>query len=624
MSPSAPRAPLFLASTITAATLLLGTGPLLAPAGAQGLADDGNAAWHLEQPGPPEPPAGVQGSSTPIGLGPVGDMEFWAPNRGLLITAGNGSTIPPGLWAYDGEGAGKGWHELATVCGATDGRIAWAGPDEFWTVSDGRPGQTGEANGQTPPLEDDTLCHFAGGQVVTSYAAPAFQASSYQPMHAAGCMSPSDCWFAGDPLPEPLVGVFQLHWNGGSLSAEPDPQGHPVRDMRLFDGRLYESVRLSHEDRLTDPESPQHPPVLRRINPARVQPTFVPLSPGVPEYAPEERPEALDFLRLGADAQALWGAAGPASKTAPAEVTVVHYAKGAWSQVLGPFAGLPGANPFGENVVNAIAAEPGGESAWLALDSQSDAANPSPVAPATVARVSANGTVSDEQTLPSAEEAQAGIGPKGAAKEITCPGPHDCWMVTTQGWLFHLGDGASLSRDTDPAFQGLITHRPPDEGLPQVAPDAPPVDDSGLPEGPPAPSGSLTEEPTQAKSTTTAPLLSHVHTRLVHRDTLELSFRLAVRARVRLLAQRHKRVVASTPTRTLAAGNRRLRLRLDPRRWPTKLDLQTHALAPLPTISGGGGGGGGSSGSPGAGPNAVATSLAFPNALAGAREGFPR
>jgi hypothetical protein len=35
--------------------------------------------------------------------------------------------------------------------------------------------------------------------------------------------------------------------------------------------------------------------------------------------------------------------------------------------------------------------------------------------------------------------------------------------------------------------------------------------------------------------------------------------------------------------RTLAAGSRRLLLALDPRRWPTKLVLQTHALAPLPT-----------------------------------------
>jgi hypothetical protein len=81
------------------------------------------------------------------------------------------------------------------------------------------------------------------------------------------------------------------------------------------------------------------------------------------------------------------------------------------------------------------------------------------------------------------------------------------------------------------------------------------------------------------------PLVSHIHTRLVHGTTLELSFHLAVKARVRLLAKRKRSVVASTSTRTMAAGSRKLLLHLDLRRWPTKLDLQSHALAPLPTVS---------------------------------------
>ena len=38
-------------------------------------------------------------------------------------------------------------------------------------------------------------------------------------------------------------------------------------------------------------------------------------------------------------------------------------------------------------------------------------------------------------------------------------------------------------------------------------------------------------------------------------------------------------------SRTLDAGNRKLLLRLNPRSWPTKLSLQTHALAPLPLVS---------------------------------------
>ena len=37
--------------------------------------------------------------------------------------------------------------------------------------------------------------------------------------------------------------------------------------------------------------------------------------------------------------------------------------------------------------------------------------------------------------------------------------------------------------------------------------------------------------------------------------------------------------------RTLAAGNRKLLLVLNRKRWPTKLSLQTHPLAPLPTTT---------------------------------------
>jgi hypothetical protein len=160
-------------------------------------------------------------------------------------------------------------------------------------------------------------------------------------------------------------------------------------------------------------------------------------------------------------------------------------------------------------------------------------------------------------------------------------------MVTTGGWLFHLHQSGEspLPLDGDPAFAGPITYRPPDEGLPQVVPDAPPVDDSGLVEEPPV-YGVEKGTPSSAPAETeTEALLSGVYTRVLHRTTLELHFKLAVKARVRLVAKRHGRVVASTSTRTLAAGERQLLLRLDPRRWPTKLDLQTHALAPLPTVT---------------------------------------
>lgn len=626
---------------IVGLALLLGAGPLAVAAQAEEAG--GVAEWRLEQPLPPELPDG-QKPSTPVGLGKIGDIEFWAPNRGLLITDGVSPTIPPGVWVYNGQE----WHQLTGegpdhegVCGATDGRIAWAGPNEFWTVSDGRPGQISSEKG-LPPLEDDTLCHFANGQVVGSYASPAFEATSYTAMHAAGCLGSEDCWFAGEPLAH--VGAFHLHWNGQALVAEPNPQGRAVESMSAFEGDLYEGVRIEppqethrseetheEEEEITPPETGLTPAALHLILPAGESSSsgtpFVSLEPGIPNYGEEEPPWTLEALQLSAAEGNLWGVANPlprssfpaAAKVAAGEVTIVHNSGGSWRQVLGATSDPPSGNPFTKFIarreeptqeelreeranllVSSITAEPGGEGAWLALDSPAEADGATP-APATVAYISNAGTVSEEQQLPSSEEP---YGAKGLAERITCPAPHDCWMATSEGWLFHLApaDERQLPKDNDPAFEKLINYRPPDQGIPQVVPDAPPPDDSGL----------LGERPAQVLAPVTAvvenetkvpvPLLSDLHSKLLHGHTLQLSFHLAVKARVQLLAMRRKALVASTPTRTLASGNRKLLLALNPKRWPTKLDLKTHALAPLPLTS---------TRSPSV--NTVSTSLAFPD-----------
>jgi hypothetical protein len=559
---------------------------LTAAALAQPLADDGGASWRLEQPRPPEPPPGVRGSSTPVGLGRIGDIQFWSPNRGLLTTAGNGSTIPPGLWAYNG----REWHELSTVCGATDGRIVWSGPDSFWTVSDGRPGQAFDPKGNPPPLADNTLCHFENGRVVASYASLAFRADSYQAMHAAGCIGPSDCWFAGDPLPPPQVGSFHLHWNGSSVTAEPNTQNsYTVADLRSFGGQIFESLQLAGP--LTGESS-----ALRLINPMGIVPQFqTPASP--PFYGGEEFPTALEALHLSDADGALWAGAGPVGETppgsAPGQLTVARYDGARWHQLIGAGTEPTGAALFGEDTLTSLAAEPGGEGAWLALDTQNDVAQPSPLATAHVVRVTAAGTFAkeDDLQLPQGEEA----GPKGGAARLTCPAPHDCWLASTQGWLYHLTTGTEeLPLDADPAFAGLITERPPDEGVPQVQPDTLPADNSGLLGEPPPSLGALPENAKEPPLLVHVPLLSHIRSRLVHGSTLELRFHLAVKARIRLIAKRKQKVVASTERRVLGGGNRRLLLALDPRKWPTKLQLQTHALAPLPTVAAGEGSAGGS------------------------------
>jgi hypothetical protein len=596
-----------------------------ATASAEGLTDVGGAEWHVEQPPAPEPPVGVEGAKVPVGLGRVGDIEFEAPDRGALITAGNGSTVPPGVWTYNGAA----WHELSTFCGASDraangaglvgrGRIVWAGPDEFWTISDGRPGQAAEGLGQLPPLEDNTLCHFAlnagTGQleIVGSYASLAFQSTSYQAMDAGACVSPTDCWFGGDTLPAPAVGSFQLHWNGATLTRQPYiNEGHQIGDMAAYEGRVIASVRVKPGDPVVKKEGiVGEVPALHAITTEESLEPFESILE-LPLLQLGEFPSALDYLHLSGDEDALWGAAAPAREL-PAEskeagTTILRYSRTqfspesheytsqelpSWQQVLGPCpagsaceAEPPSQNPFGTQVATSIAAEPATHSAWVAVDSKQDAERPSPASFASVARLTADGSISDRLQLPLAGEP---YGAKGGSEQIACPAPADCWMVSTQGWLFHLSTPEAREHpavNTEPAFSGtyLVHERPPDEGVPQENSVALVEGNAGEQEQGP-PETKAKEEPTPFVRVT-VPLLSRVHTHLVHGTTLELTFHLSVKARVRLLAKRKTKVVASTPMRVFKAGNHSLLLALNAKRWPTKLALQTHALAPLKTVS---------------------------------------
>jgi hypothetical protein len=224
------------------------------------------------------------------------------------------------------------------------------------------------------------------------------------------------------------------------------------------------------------------------------------------------------------------------------------------------------------------------KSAWLGLDTREDVESSggvSPTAPAIVARIAASGEISDSEPLSG----------HGATEMLTCPGLHDCWLATTQGWLFHLATAAERAgarENGDPAFAGgyLVTERPADEGVPQEAATALEAEEgeSSGATGPPV-SKKFQEKETNQFALVPVPVLSDVHTRLLDRTTLQLTFKLSVKATVKLLAKRKKKVIASTPTKTLKAGKHMLELRLDVKRWPTKLELKTHALEKLKTIS---------------------------------------
>jgi hypothetical protein len=516
------------------------------------------AEWSSEQP----VAAGIE---APVSIGQVGDIEFWAPNRGLLITAGNGG-VPAGLYAYDGTG----WYRYSTVCGGHEGRIAWAGPDEFWTISD-QP--VGQETGKAPP-EHISLCHFKDGQVVASFAERVGLPDSYLPLNAAACSGSDDCWFAGDALPGTTnVGAFHLHWDGTSLTALPSltvPQpkvldpGRSVEDLAFHEGDLYESVAIRDGD-VAPEEPPSQPSFLHRILAGEAGP-FEPLYTTEPlNYGgPGAEPDQLEAFRFAGDEEGLWAIAG--AEASPATVTALRLGPKGFSQV--PLDDPGGVLEAGDRLGGA-AAEPGTSDAWIGFREPTDKVTP----PARLTRIHADGTVDPAILLP---VEGGGIGHKGSAGPIACPAVGQCWMVTSEGWIFHLGP--DLPQDTDPAMHVLISYRPPDDSLPSVPPISLPEDDSGsyLPPEETLVPGAF---PPQRRR---RPLVTRMRQRIVGKSVLQLRFFLHAKAHVQLLARRGGRVVAKTPRYTMAKGPRSVRLRLDPKRWPSSIDLEAHALKRRP------------------------------------------
>jgi len=569
-----------------------------------------SATWRYEPAPAPPPPPGAAPAPYPVPLGEVGQISFWAPNRGLLITGGEGAA-PPGLYAYDGSG----WHLLSSVCGGGKGRIAWAGPDDFWTIADQREGQTIPGVNVSDQLHARSLCHFVDGSVVGSYAMPLGEARSYQPMDAAACFSPDDCWFAGADGEGLERGSFHLHWDGSSVTASYDTSAHAVTGMAAFGGRLYEGLAIGQGDALLPGEEATQPAVLRSIAPSGAQ---QPCEGGVslfcnvsayweaaqqplPLYPRGVAPTELVGFELssdgsptGAGAGQLWAGANPLSHTPaglpPAALTIMREdARGNWEQILpkleangtaapSPFeaATLAGStsyiNPtlFSQPGAGSIAPVPGGDSAWLSLNydySPNDSY-------AVVALLKANGEASIDR-LPSPEEP---VGFRGNAGPIACAAADDCWMATTEGWLFHLSDGAPLERNSDPFFDGedgVIEYRPPDSGIPGVYPDGFAEDDSlanqkaaSEPQAPPPPPAP------PAKVRRAKPLLSRVKSAFHHHRVLVVSFTLSARARVQLIARRRRHVVAKTRAHLMPPGRHSLSLAFNRAHWPTGIQFE--------------------------------------------------
>ena len=552
-------------------------------------------------------PTGQQ-AATPIGLGQVGDIEFWAPNRGLLITAGNPPTIPPGVWAYNGVA----WHELSTVCGASDGRIAWAGPDEFWTISDGRPGQANiEGNPAAGRQHAVPLRRRPGRRLLRLARLPAELLPG-----DARCGVPRSRRLLVRRRPAPDRPGRRLSPALGRPLADGRTQPPGARGRGPAQLRRQAVRERAHSTTATAQRTGT---AHRTVRPApdRAQRGA---TPGSSRCCPACRstPKGSSPRRSASCTSAPTNRRCGGRPTRPSrrrkaprqgQVTVLRYAQGQWSQLLGPTTEPEGHNPSPPKPKKAPTAagptkwsarspsEPPSEAeqargerkrlAGAQLPANSGERTAGVRAPGARGRRRDDRRTSDR--CPPTRKRCEGVGPKGAASKIACPAPDDCWMATSQGWLFHLAaaqtNGACPKTPTRPSPGSSPTARRTPASH-RCRPTRHRKTTPGLTEGPPAvwhPHRRSLRATGEARVAGAA-VLRHSHPARA-RHTLELSFRLAVQARVRLLAKRHKRVVASTPMRTLAAGNRTLLLRLDRTLWPTNLALRSHALAPLPTVS---------------------------------------
>ncbi len=519
----------------------------LAVAALPAAAQAGDPIWRLEQPPPPP------GAPFKVPLGAPGDLKLWAANRGLLAVEGN-DTISRGLYSYDGVS----WRRLATVCGGPGdtARIAWAGPTEFWVVSE--PSRPRAGSGLA-------LCRFKDGQVIGSYSTAVESPDPFRQMHSATCSGPNDCWFGGvgsqDPLGE-RVGAFHLHWDGTDLESVYGPQGRGVSDMEAHAGTVYETTFVGRgpEERGEPVDLAEPEPTPRLIH-AVADGSFAndPFEPVPIDGVP---PDGTELLAADSDGTSLWAVGGgaasgpsaPEGGSVPRPPLAARLAGGALEEIALDETGLGETDRFGD-----VAAIPGTNAAFATVVPFGERRSTN--SKATVARIEADGTTSVTR-LPA-----AGAG-RGAAARIACTSATDCWLVTWAGWLFHYTDGTRPARDTDPAFQTTIDFRP-NEAAEQFIPDRPPVDDSQLFAPPPLEPDPITEPPARPPRRL-APLIKRVRTRL---DGLRLtvSFTVTRRARVQLLAKRRNRVVARTPRRTFRPGRRELVLRLSRERYPTKL-----------------------------------------------------
>jgi len=548
----------------------------------------------------------------------VTSMAFRAWNRGLAATestALNGverATTQFGVWTFNGAH----WSPDPTFPGQSacpGNTIVWAGKLDYWLVG-------GPFVGVPPQEPPSHLCRFDGATLewepftipaATQQHVLALKGSlRAAAITAAACFSYDDCWFFGN------YGTV-MHWDGAQVSdASPDPSQPSLQGEYTDAVARQDAARNSFGAAVGATSSERAAAAPLRTRPSEGAPpqfygssgeAFSPLSLALPTTPQLEDPYRTDLVAVDVDsARQGWTAGNPAGwrvqfESAPesrqfsspspqASPLLPVSLSGAASGCTGPPASRFTFTPFtadtaptGAFLWSSIAEIPGADEALAGgrVRPKSPGAAPNEDASnePVIARTGCDGA-SGVARFRVADPTNAGqVAPadrNGYVSAIVANASNDAWAATSTGTL--------LSRFIEPPHLYRLT-----DGQPPAAPEGDDVEFRPLPSKedepiielePPAPEAPPEPPATVSKTRTVTlpPAVYDVRVKL-HKTkrhgqlslSLYLSFRLRRPATIGARALRHGHVVSIARARHFTGRTGLLVLKLDRRRWPTRV-----------------------------------------------------
>lgn len=490
----------------------------------------------------------------------VTSFAFRAWNRGLAAT--RGTPAAPGLWLWNG----RSWSPDPTfpgtgTCPGT--KVLWAGKLDYWTVGTsaawGRLCRFDGSSFQWQPLSVPTATLDRVIDFDPATGLPRIENGQVRRKNggitSGACQAWNDCWFFGDH------GTV-LRWNGTTLTdASPDYAGAPwlqtafrsaVARRDAAGNPFGFAVGLST---VTSPGTAVPP------NPDGSPPPQGFSSDGGPFGPLFAAPPFTDLMAVDADASGrAWTAGVPAPPGSPTGVSPVTV-----TTRQGPDPSCPGSSfPGGGTgtfyrwsslvtIPDADAALVGGQS----VDSQGRQLM--------LARVACTGTVTETTFTLTQPGHGTGRRPFFGADGITAlaaTASNDAWVVLPRGEF-------ASNEFLAPVLLRLQDGRPPQAPAGDDIEDRAVVftDDSPLPAGTPSPS---VEPPAKL------PKFFRFTSRF-SKGTLTINFRVRRPGLIGIQALRKGRVVATTGLRRVRPPRGVLRLKFDPKAWPTKIEIITDA-----------------------------------------------